>query len=110
MNTLNPSQGKPGSQDADPTPQPQDTDMPPAAEHLAENGPRLSGDSEREERIRRAAYAAAERRGFVQGFELDDWLEAERLIDGETPAANPQRANPVQPAAAGPGGQSESKA
>lgn len=37
----------------------------------------------REERIRLAAYAAAERRGFAPGFETDDWLEAERQIDAE---------------------------
>lgn len=37
----------------------------------------------REERIRQAAYAASERRGFVPGFETEDWLEAERQIDLE---------------------------
>jgi len=39
--------------------------------------------STREERIRLAAYAAAERRGFAPGFETDDWLGAERQIDAE---------------------------
>jgi hypothetical protein len=38
---------------------------------------------DRQERIRLAAYAAAERRGFAPGFETDDWLEAERQIDAE---------------------------
>lgn len=35
----------------------------------------------REARIAEAAYWRAERRGFVPGHELDDWLEAERSID-----------------------------
>ena len=37
----------------------------------------------REARIAEAAYWRAERRGFTPGRELDDWLEAEREIDGE---------------------------
>lgn len=28
-----------------------------------------------------AAYYLAERRGFAPGFELDDWLSAETMID-----------------------------
>lgn len=40
-------------------------------------------DGGREERIREAAYAAAERRGFVPGYETEDWLEAERRIDSD---------------------------
>lgn len=32
--------------------------------------------------IAEAAYYRAERRGFESGFELEDWLEAEREIDG----------------------------
>ncbi len=35
----------------------------------------------RRERIRVAAYFNAERRGFVPGRELDDWLQAEQEID-----------------------------
>ena len=35
----------------------------------------------REEAIRRAAYAASERRGFKPGFEEEDWLTAEREFD-----------------------------
>ena len=45
-----------------------------------------SGGEHREARIRSAAYAAAERRGFVPGRELDDWLAAEQEIDGGTSA------------------------
>lgn len=35
----------------------------------------------RETRIAIAAYQLAERRGFAPGFELDDWLTAEREVD-----------------------------
>ena len=34
------------------------------------------------ERIRSAAYEMAARRGFEPGREVDDWLEAEQLVDG----------------------------
>lgn len=40
--------------------------------------------SDREDRIREAAYAAYERRGKETGREEDDWLEAERALDAET--------------------------
>jgi hypothetical protein len=36
----------------------------------------------REARIAEAAYWRAERRGFEPGHELDDWLHAEREVDG----------------------------
>ena len=35
----------------------------------------------RETRIATRAYELAERRGFAQGFELDDWLTAEKEVD-----------------------------
>lgn len=38
----------------------------------------------REERIRVAAYFKAERRGFVPGHELDDWLAAEEEEDSRS--------------------------
>lgn len=38
----------------------------------------------REARIERAAYQRAERRGFEPGYDLDDWLNAEREIDAES--------------------------
>ena len=44
----------------------------------------------REDRIRHAAYAAAEKRGFEPGFETDDWLEAERQIDAQGAPGSPQ--------------------
>jgi hypothetical protein len=37
----------------------------------------------REARIAEAAYWRAERRGFAAGQELDDWLAAEREVDGD---------------------------
>lgn len=37
----------------------------------------------REERIRARAYRLAELRGFDGGSEMDDWLAAEREVDGE---------------------------
>jgi len=35
----------------------------------------------RETMIREAAYLVAERRGFMPGKELEDWLAAEREVD-----------------------------
>lgn len=35
------------------------------------------------ERIAKAAWLKAQARGFVPGHELDDWLEAERELDGK---------------------------
>lgn len=51
-------------------------------------------DLSRDERIRLAAYAIAERRGFEPGSETEDWLEAEREVDaadGEEPDADGSR-------------------
>ena len=45
----------------------------------------LPSDGDREARRRRvaeAAYYRAQRRGFSPGGEVDDWLEAEREIEG----------------------------
>ena len=39
--------------------------------------------SSRIDRIRLAAYLAAERRGFEPGYEESDWLEAERNVDAQ---------------------------
>jgi hypothetical protein len=35
----------------------------------------------REERIAESAYLAAEARGFAPGYELEDWLKAEKEVD-----------------------------
>ncbi|MDY6943601.1 MAG: DUF2934 domain-containing protein [Pseudomonadota bacterium] len=37
--------------------------------------------TERERMIAEAAYYLAEQRGFVQGTELDDWLNAESAVE-----------------------------
>ena len=39
-----------------------------------------SSDMTRDEAIRLAAYYHAERRGFEPGYELEDWLAAEREV------------------------------
>jgi hypothetical protein len=44
----------------------------------------------RHDRIAVEAYYNAERRGFQPGGEIDDWLEAEKFIDGETVEGAPQ--------------------
>jgi DUF2934 family protein len=45
----------------------------------------------REARIAEAAYWRAERRGFAAGQELDDWLAAEREVDGDAASSKPGR-------------------
>lgn len=45
----------------------------------------------REARIAEAAYWRAERRGFVAGQELDDWLAAEREVDEDIATRRPDR-------------------
>ena len=39
---------------------------------------------DRLQRIAEAAYRRAELRGFSPGYELDDWLAAEREVGGKT--------------------------
>ena len=50
---------------------------------LTNGQPPRSDASERLDRIAMAAYYNAERRGFEPGHELEDWLDAEKSIDGE---------------------------
>lgn len=45
---------------------------------------------DREARIAEAAYWRAERRGFAAGQELDDWLAAEKEVDGDIAAKREQ--------------------
>ena len=45
----------------------------------------------REARIAEAAYWRAERRGFSAGQELDDWLAAEKEVDGDLATQQPRR-------------------
>ncbi len=42
---------------------------------------------EDQERIRKKAQELYERRGRQPGHELEDWLEAEKIVDGESQAA-----------------------
>ena len=46
--------------------------------HLPSEGDREA----RRRRVAEAAYYRAQRRGFAPGGEVDDWLEAEREIEG----------------------------
>ena len=41
--------------------------------------------------IELAAFFRAERRGFVPGFEAEDWFAAEAEIAAQIPAAKPAR-------------------
>jgi hypothetical protein len=47
-------------------------------------------NDERHQRIATAAYYNAERRGFQAGGETDDWLEAERQVDGRSSEKGPK--------------------
>ncbi|MEJ8859764.1 DUF2934 domain-containing protein [Variovorax robiniae] len=49
-----------------------------------------SADELREDMIRREAYAIYERRGGEPGDEKEDWLAAEREVDGSKPLVAPQ--------------------
>jgi hypothetical protein len=45
---------------------------------------RMAGDgNERYARIERQAYELAQARNFMPGHDLDDWLEAEAMIDAQ---------------------------
>lgn len=48
------------------------------------------GGADRAHRIAEAAYFLAQQRGFTGGDPVQDWLEAERIIDG-TPAGARRR-------------------
>ena len=52
--------------------------LPPAVE---------PGEPQRKAMIAEAAYYRAEKRGFVPGMQLEDWLEAEEEIRALTRAA-----------------------
>ncbi len=65
-------------------------DAPPTAQPRAEprTAPALD-PGERRQLIERAAYFRSERRGFVAGHEIEDWLEAEREIDASGAGTTP---------------------
>jgi hypothetical protein len=52
------------------------------------------GEASRRERIAVTAYYNAERRGFEGNNELDDWLDAEKSIDGVSAADAAAQLNP----------------
>ena len=63
------------------------TDQPVAEMHESAETALSKADAEkREAMIRIAAYTFYERRGFVSGHELEDWLEAEMEIDRQSAA------------------------
>ncbi|HEY7641040.1 MAG TPA: DUF2934 domain-containing protein [Steroidobacteraceae bacterium] len=78
--------GRTKTKTAPPTAAPQ----PPAAEPTEVTATHLerreipSFSESREARIAEAAYWRAERRGFAPGQELDDWLAAEKEVDGDS--------------------------
>ena len=74
---------------------PLDGAVNPNAETSSQQGPVSDEDAQRHERIAVAAYYNAERRGFREGGEQDDWLDAEKEIERQDrPQARPSRARP----------------
>jgi hypothetical protein len=57
-----------------------------AAEVLPQMTRPPSPGDDREERVRVAAYFRAERRGFLRGYEKEDWLAAEAEVSAVTPS------------------------
>ncbi len=41
----------------------------------------FASDEERHRKIEELAYLKAEQRGFVSGYEVQDWLDAEKEVD-----------------------------
>jgi hypothetical protein len=62
---------------------PLDGAVNPNAETASQQGPVADDEANRHERIAKAAYYNAERRGFEAGGEQDDWLAAEKEIDAQ---------------------------
>jgi hypothetical protein len=63
--------------------------VPPVAEPQESAAPEKAiGDAEKREiLIRLAAYSFYERRGYVAGHELEDWLQAEMEVNRQLAAA-----------------------
>jgi hypothetical protein len=70
---------------------PLDGAVNPNAETASQQGPAADDEARRHERIAVAAYYNAERRGFEAGREQEDWLAAEKEIEGREPAPAPTR-------------------
>jgi hypothetical protein len=76
---------------------PLDGAVNPNAETASQQAPVSDDDAERRERIAVAAYYKAERRGFQEGGQHDDWLEAEK----ETDRKEREQAKPSRPQSEG---------
>ena len=76
----------PMQQDSDTEHWEQQVDYPAGQEQGRDNAEAADNSAlSREERIRLIAYLLAESRGFDSGNEMDDWLAAEREVDGTGP-------------------------
>ena len=79
------------------TPSPAPQQQPPKPEPTEVTAAHLerreipSFSESREARIAEAAYWRAERRGFTAGQELDDWLAAEKEVDGHVATERTRR-------------------
>ena len=62
-------------------PRPRNTHVDPMPDETIAGGEGHWSDDERLAMIADNAYYRAERRGFMPGYELEDWLAAEREID-----------------------------
>jgi hypothetical protein len=61
-------------------PQPGPTQIPVQVDPTPAEVQSAGESGDRREAIARAAYYRAEQRGFAPGYELEDWLEAERAL------------------------------
>lgn len=75
------------------TAEPTATEPVTAGPETAPESPMKDDPQTREALIRLMAYKCYERRGFVSGRELEDWLEAEMEVDRQM-AGEPQAADP----------------
>jgi hypothetical protein len=57
------------------------------ASHAGCSRPATSSLDERDRLVREWAYFRAQRRGFVPGHEVEDWLEAERELERKSRSA-----------------------
>ena len=60
--------------------------MQPQDPTFAEEMTRRNAEALQEE-IARRAYELYEARGYIDGFDIEDWLQAEQDIMGSTPAS-----------------------
>jgi len=58
---------------------------PPSAASAKSDGAASVGTEDRHAMIPQRAYLRAERRGFQPGYEMEDWLAAEREVESVPP-------------------------